>query len=310
MKYLFSQITTTNLILWLCVIWIPALIGFVLNLETKGKNDSLLGIHIPKEAQKDEEILLLLSLFRKNLLFTCAGITLLALPCCLMQRTGNAMTIWMIWILLCVIVPYLPYIHYHKKLKQLKEQRGWESIEEDDYWIWGIFYYNPDDKRSFITNRNGMNSTVNLAKRSGKILIGVTAIVLLCMPFFGVWLDHMETTPVGLTIHAETVVSTHTGVEYQIPINTITSIEYVPEKPKLKRSAGTAMDSVQKGRYGTPWGAASICLDPRTAPYLYLETEDGKRYLFGSSDAAETECVYQQLMHIQNNKDSFIDNIK
>jgi hypothetical protein len=31
-------------------------------------------------------------------------------------------------------------------------------------------------------------------------------------------------------------------------------------------------------------------------PYIYLETDEGKRYLFGSADSAETEAVYQQLM--------------
>jgi len=53
---------------------------------------------------------------------------------------------------------------------------------------------------------------------------------------------------------------------------------------------------VQKGRFSTPWGSASICVDPRTLPYIYLETDEGKRYLFGASDAAETEAVYRQLI--------------
>ncbi|MBQ3509333.1 MAG: hypothetical protein IJA90_04845, partial [Peptococcaceae bacterium] len=64
---------------------------------------------------------------------------------------------------------------------------------------------------------------------------------------------------------------------------------------ELRRTAGTGMETVQKGRYSTPWGSASICLDPRTLPYIYVETADGKRYLFGSADGSETEAVYQQL---------------
>ena len=65
--------------------------------------------------------------------------------------------------------------------------------------------------------------------------------------------------------------------------------------PEIGRVAGTGMDTVQKGRYKTPWGSASVCLDPRTGPYLYLETANGKRYLFGSSTSAQTEEVYRQL---------------
>lgn len=300
MESIFSQITTTNLFLWLCVIWLPTFIGLILNLESKWKKNLLLGVAIPEEAKKEENVSLLLSAFRRNLFLACMIITLAAIPCSLIQRTGTAMTIWSIWILFAIIIPYLPYIQYHQKLKQLKALHGWETTEEDNYWIWGIFYCNPKDNRFFISNRNSMNTTINLAKPSGKIFFSIIIICLLCMPAFGIWLDHMETASVALEIKEETLISSHTGIEYKIPTKDITYIEYVPEKPKIKRSAGTAMGTVQKGRYGTPWGAARICLDPRTSPYIYLETESGKRYLFGSSDATETELVYQQLIHMQH----------
>lgn len=84
-------------------------------------------------------------------------------------------------------------------------------------------------------------------------------------------------------------------MEYEIPLDDITYIEYVTEKPSLRRTAGTGMETVQKGRFSTPWGSASVCLDPRTTPYIYLETDEGKRYLFGSADSTETETVYWQL---------------
>jgi len=141
-----------------------------------------------------------------------------------------------------------------------------------------------------------MNTTINLARRSGQILTGLLLLLLLAMPFIGVWMDKLETTPVGISISTEAVISTHTGVEYEVPLDSIVYVEYVAEKPKLKRTAGTGMESVQKGRFGTPWGSASICVDPRTLPYIYLETDEGKRYLFGSSNTDETDAVYQQLV--------------
>ena len=66
----------------------------------------------------------------------------------------------------------------------------------------------------------------------------------------------------------------------------------------MKRTMGTGMPSVLKGKFSTPWGSSNVCMDPRTAPYIYLETDEGKRYLFGSSNAAETEAVYQQLINV------------
>ncbi len=191
-------------------------------------------------------------------------------------------------------------IYLELKLRKLQETLTAQSgtgfyVDDDDKWIWGIFYYDPNDNRVIVNNRVGMNTTVNMAKLSGQIFMGITALLLLAMPFLGVWMDNLETTPVGLEITESVIVSTHTGVEYEISLDDITHIEYVAEKPELRRTAGTGMETVQKGRYSTPWGSASICLDPRTLPYIYVETAEGKRYLFGSADSSETEAVYQQL---------------
>ena len=444
------EISTMNLILWGCVIWMPAFLYVILSNETKFKKNISVGVTLPQEAREDETVLALLATFKKQLMLSCIAVTLAALPCMLIPRIGSAMTVWMLWLLAGMVIPYIPYVQCHKKLKQLKEKRGWKQankdirvadlsgiatntkwltpqvfllplivsllpvffdrsmallylidaatvlfcwfgyrylyrnkaeivdndmavaealtrvrrtswgriwlltawfmavlsliawltqndasalisilllsailviailyvelntrklqekltvqsgtdfyVDEDDKWIWGMFYYNPNDNRLIINSRTGSNTTVNLAKRSGQIFMGATAVLLLCMPLLGIWMDNLETTPVGLEITETAIVSTHTGVEYEVPLDTITYVEYVAEKPKLKRSAGTGMETVQKGRFGTPWGSARICLDPRTLPYIYLEVEDGKRYLFDSSDAAETEAVYQELI--------------
>ena len=445
------HISSMNLILWGCVIWLPAFLYVILQNEIKFKKNISLGVTMPQEAREDAEVLAILASFKKQLAISCVLITLAAFPCIFISKIGTAMTVWMIWLLAACILPYIPYVLQHKKLKQLKADRGWRQaapdtrtvdlsgiayndkwmspivfliplivsllpvlfdkemafiylidaamilfcwvgyrylyrnkaelvddnmvltealtrmrrhnwgtlwllaawfvailnfimwlmgnnesmalfgvllfsavfvigslyiemktrklqeqltaqsgtdfyVDEDDYWIWGQFYYNPNDARLIINNRTGMNTTINLARRSGQVLAVLLVILLLALPFFGVWMDKLETTPIGISISTEAVVSTHTGVEYEVPLDSIVHVEYVAEKPKLKRTAGTGMESVQKGRFGTPWGSASICVDPRTLPYIYLETNEGKRYLFGASDAAETEAVYRQLI--------------
>ena len=445
------NISTTTLILWGCVIWMPAMFYVLLSNETKFKKNIAVGVTFPQEAREDEELLELLNTFKKHLRYVTIGLFLSVVPCIFIPGTGAMMTVWMLWLLLGIVLPYVPYVQCHRKLKQLKEQRGWKQkhsgtvtvdlsaasvpakwlapywfllpllvsvlplafdkdqsilymvdaatvlfcwfgyrylyrnksevvdhnlaltealtrirrhswgivwllsawfmaalsliawlgkasealtlagilflsiiltvaalyielklrrlqeklteqsgtdfyVDDDDKWLWGIFYYDPNDSRLIVNNRTGLNTTINLAKRSGQILMAITLLSLLAMPFLGVWMDKLETTPVGLEITDTAIVSTHTGTEYEIPLDSITYIEYVDERPKLKRTAGTGMETVQKGRYSTPWGSASICVDPRTMPYIYLETDDQKRYLFGSSDSTETEAVYQQLI--------------
>ena len=447
-------ISSSNLILWACVIWMPILFYVILRNETKFKKNIAIGVTLPQEARNDAEVQAILGAFRKQLLVVCVALLLLAIPCAMIPGFGMSMTVWMIWLDVAIAAPYVPYVQHHKRLKELKEDRGWAQqrkhvntvslsssavsetwlspavfllpllvslvpmlfdramalfylidaamvlfcwfgyrylyrnkaetvddnmaltealtrvrrynwgktwlllawfiallniiawltqasytlsmagilllsgllviatiriklklrklqetmteqsgtdfyIDDDDKWIWGMFYYNPHDNRLIINNRVGMNTTVNLAKRSGQIFMGATALLLLCMPLLGVWMDHLESTPVQLEVTETAIVALHTGTEYEVPLDSITHTEYVAELPSIHRSAGTGMDTVQKGRYGTPWGAARVCLDPRTGPYVYLETDDGKRYLFGSSDSTQTEAVWDALCELQ-----------
>lgn len=169
-------------------------------------------------------------------------------------------------------------------------------VDDDDKWIWGLFYYDPNDNRLLINNRVGINTTVNLAKRSGQILTAALALTLLALPLLGVWMDHLESTPVALSIEQAAVVAQHTGREYQIPLDSITEVEYLNALPQISRVVGTGMDTVLKGKFKTPWGSASTCLYPRTAPYLLITCTDGKSYLLGSSDRQQTIAVYQQLL--------------
>lgn len=219
----------------------------------------------------------------------------------LVWLTSSSASLTLAGILAISLILVITSIYLELKLRKLQEKLTEQSgsgfyVDDDDKWIWGIFYYDPNDNRLIVNNRVGMNTTVNMAKRSGQLIMGVSVLLLLAMPFLGVWMDKLGTTPVGLDITESAIVSTHTGIEYEIPLDDIIYIEYVAEKPALRRTAGTGMETVQKGRYSTPWGSASICLDPRTAPYIYIETSENKRYLFGSADAAETEWVYQQLV--------------
>ena len=122
------KLSTMNLILWGCVIWMPALFYVLLSNETKFKKNIAIGVTFPQEAREDAELQHILSVFKKHLLYVCLGLFTIAIPCVFIpSTTGIAMTIWMIWLLLGCVLPYIPYIQCNRKLKQLKENRGWKQ---------------------------------------------------------------------------------------------------------------------------------------------------------------------------------------
>ena len=121
------HISTMNLILWGCVIWLPAFMAVILRNETKFKKNLSMGVTLPQEAREDSEVLAILDSFKKQLTLATVLVTLIALPCMLIPKAGTTMTVWMIWLLFAMVIPYVPYVTHHKKLKQLKEERGWKQ---------------------------------------------------------------------------------------------------------------------------------------------------------------------------------------
>ncbi len=222
-----------------------------------------------------------------------------------LTKMNSTLSLYGILLLSAILI--VASISIELKLRRLQETLTAQSgtdfyVDDDDKWIWGMFYYDPNDKRLIVNNRVGMNTTVNLAKRSGQIFMGVMALLLLLMPFLGVWLDHLESTPVDLDITDTAIVAIHTDIEYELPLEDIAVVEYLTERPNMSRTSGTGMNTVLKGNFSTPWGPSKVCLDPRTGPYLHIVTKEKKHYLFGSADGSDTEAVYQQLEVQLNNE--------
>lgn len=178
------------------------------------------------------------------------------------------------------------------RLRRLQERLTADSgqgryVDEDDKWLWGMFYYDPDDSRLLISARVGMNTTVNLARRAGQVIIAVTAALLLLMPLTGVWLMGEERAPVTLALEGDTLVAAHSTTRYEIPLEEIQAVELLDQLPALRRVAGTAMETVDKGSFRSEaYGPLTVCLNPQAGPWLLVKTGE-RNYLLGGENGAD-----------------------
>lgn len=185
------------------------------------------------------------------------------------------------------------------RLRRLQEQLTRDSgrdfyVDEDDKWIWGMFYYAPNDRHLIVNARVGINTTVNLARPAGKVLMALVAALLLLMPLAGVWLMEEERAPVTLTLTDTALVAAHAGTRYEIPLEEVDSVERLEELPPIRRVAGTAMETVDKGSWRCDqYGPLTVCLDPRTGPWLLVRAGE-TTWLVGSGDGG-AGAVYDAL---------------
>lgn len=221
-------------------------------------------------------------------------------------NVGMWLTLENIWLCMAVILLYgvvvcVSAVGIEFRVRRLQEKLTADSgqgyyVDEDDRWIWGIFYYNPNDARLMVNARTGINSTFNLARRSGQVLMGLVLAMLLACPLMGVWLMGMERAPVELEVTETELVGSHYGGEWSVALEDIAEIQVLAERPKLRRVAGTGMESALTGQFSAEdWGRVTVCLDPRTGPWLLVTAEDGTLYLFGASEEGIVETIAARL---------------
>lgn len=107
---------------------------------------------------------------------------------------------------------------------------GW-YVDEDDKWLWGLFYYDPHDRRIIVNNRVGINTTMNLARRGGQAMMGLVAALLIFMPLLGVWIMGEENAPVELALSDTALTASHGRSEYEIALDDIQEVQLLDQLP-------------------------------------------------------------------------------
>lgn len=193
-------------------------------------------------------------------------------------------------------------ISLEMKTRKIQEKLTAESssewyVDEDDHWLLGLFYYNPDDSHLIINQRTGMNTTINMARPAGKVLMIIAALMIAGLPFMGMFIDSMGNSPIEMNV-TETECAIKSGVyHYEISLDEISDTELLDTLPHhLSRKMGTAIEHLLEGNFSCDeYPAVKLLLDPDYSPYILIETENGKYYLFNTREPETTRQIYEEL---------------
>ncbi len=191
---------------------------------------------------------------------------------------------------------------YGKRQKEIEKRYKAETsveIDDDDNWMLGQFYYNPDDKRLNVTKRAGVGTTVNLAHPVGK-MIGIVLVLLVIFTFIMLaYVGVLSKTPMEVRISDGNVICHQMKDDYVIPINGIDeiSMESDTSKLKLRKEAGYDMPPMNKGKFNiNDEGGCITFLDLDTKNYIIISAE-GKKYYINAPSDEETEKIYNELVN-------------
>ncbi|MBD5161514.1 MAG: hypothetical protein HDT14_05755 [Oscillibacter sp.] len=221
-------------------------------------------------------------------------------------NVGMWLTSEHIWLCMAVILVYglavsMAVIGIEFRVRRLQEKLTADSgrgyyVDEDDHWIWGMMYYNPNDTRLLVNARIGINSTFNMARRSGQVIMGLILAVLLACPLAGVWMIGMEHAPVELEVTETELVGSHYGGHWSVALADIAEAEIIEELPRLTRTMGTGLSTACTGQFSSgEWGRVTLCINPQAGPWLLVKDSNGKLFLFGASEEGAVEKIAASL---------------
>ncbi|MBQ1878225.1 MAG: hypothetical protein II161_05340, partial [Erysipelotrichaceae bacterium] len=177
---------------------------------------------------------------------------------------------------------------------------GW-YVDDDDYWLGGLLYNNPNDSRLIINSRIGMNTSINMANPAGKLILALTVLLLVCLPFMGIYGDYMSTQPIEIAVENETLKADLGMIHYDIAASDIKEIRLLETLPEgLNKVAGIGMDDLIQGRFSsTEFGNLTVLADPQKGPFILIVTGE-KTWMLGTRDGNQTKKLYEQLAGLLN----------
>jgi hypothetical protein len=170
-------------------------------------------------------------------------------------------------------------------------------VDEDDKWIGGMIYYNPNDSKLIVNERVGMNTTMNLARTSGKVIMGFILIFTLAMPFIGPALHIYYEQPIKIQVSKEEIIATQGITKYHIKISDIENIELINELPNdLVRVNGSAYDNFLKGNFRSGKENMILLVRPDNKPFIRIKEKGGKVFVLGFE--GDVEGKFEEMKEI------------
>lgn len=186
-----------------------------------------------------------------------------------------------------------------KEQQRLNEEQPSEILmDEDDNWPYGIICYNKNDKNLFVNSRIGFGVTTNFAHPVGKALDIFAVVMLLILPFIGLFTVKAEFTKPKVVLTETTLEAYHTSLEYSIPLEDIYAVSFLWEMPKASKTWGSNFPHLYKGNFTVKDISQNVllCLDPYDEAFLLIRTTEGKNYLFSMKDKEELTRIYTELI--------------
>lgn len=209
----------------------------------------------------------------------------------------------------------LGFIYIKKKINDLDEELSSKNkdseiiVDDDDYWIDGIYYYNPNDSSKMVSSRFGYSMTYNLATKHGYfmgkkldkiVLIGTLILILVLMiP------SEISNSSISFSNDSPNISISSFPYSYELDYKDIESIKLTNEPISFKiRTNGMATDTKCIGNFKSDkYGKCRVYLyfkdEDDTPTYIVAKLKNSKfdYLIYNTKDEKNTKEIYSKLIN-------------
>ncbi|MGN1032895.1 MAG: hypothetical protein ACI4PU_05480 [Intestinibacter sp.] len=213
-------------------------------------------------------------------------------------------------ILSCTIS--MGFIYIKRKVSSLEEEltekKNYEEIivDDDDYWIDGIYYYNPNDTSKTVSRRFGYGMTYNLATKQGNFIGKKLDKIVLIATFI---LIAVLIIPSEFTSSKITLSSTEPNISisafpysYELNYKDIESITITDEPISFRlRTNGIGTDEKLIGNFKSDkYDKCRVYLYPKdNSEYIVAKLKNSKfdYLIYNTKDKTYTQKTYTKILN-------------
>lgn len=209
----------------------------------------------------------------------------------------------------------LGFIYIKKKINDLDEELSSKNkdseiiVDDDDYWIDGIYYYNPNDSSKMVSSRFGYSMTYNLATKHGYfmgkkldkiVLIGTLILILVLMGP-----SEISNSSISFSNDSPNISISSFPYSYELDYKDIESIKLTNEPISFKiRTNGMATDTKCIGNFKSDkYGKCRVYLyfkdEDDTPTYIVAKLKNSKfdYLIYNTKDEKNTKEIYSKLIN-------------
>ena len=237
----------------------------------------------------------------------------------------DSISFFITYLMICGILPYniivlvsvitissfltvLLIFYYYDKFRKTKQNLISNDdkpiiTDDDEYWINGLIYCNPNDNSLLVEKRGGIGMTINFGKKSGKIITYITlafiALLIIGIPILTI--AEESTNPSLKVFNSNEVKIDCSFYSTSFSTSDIASISLSENMPDGIRTNGISTDEYSRGHYDlNQYGTSRVYVYNNNPPYIVIKLKDNTYVFFNDKDKSNTLNLYNDLKKLKH----------